>query len=111
MANVGAERSERLENMDVTAQQVQTDEQAIKKMHHMLKNSTSQSWDVSMYVTVRVGPEEAYEAAAQTGRNIASIELAKIYALEQACDNVTEVLEKAPARCGLRTAGKNAHQA
>lgn len=111
MADVGAERTERLEDTDVTAQQVQTDEQAIKKMHHMLMNSTSQSWDVSAYITVRVGPDEAYEAAAQTGRNIASLELAKIYALEQACDTVTEVLEKAPARCGLRTAGQNAHQA
>lgn len=77
-------------------------------MYMLLRNTTAQPWQVSMYVTVRVGPTEAYEYAQQTGRGSDDLYLAKVQALESACDDVLEVMTSAPAGLGPRQPSTNA---
>lgn len=101
-ADVESEEMERTQNMDASKIQIQNDKDAVRKMYLLLRNTTAQPWQVSMYVTVRVGPEEAYEYAQQTGREMKDLYLAKVRALEDACDDVLEVLTSAPAGLGPR---------
>lgn len=101
-ADVESEEMERAQNMDASKIQIQNDKDAVRKMYLLLRNTTAQPWQVSMYVTVRVGPEEAYEYADQTGRETDSLYLSKVRALEDACDDVLEVLTSAPAGLGPR---------
>lgn len=101
-ADVESEEMERVENMDASKIQIQNDKDAVRKMYLLLRNTTAQPWQVSMYVTVRVGPEEAHEYAQQTGRGTDDLYLAKVRALEDACDDVLEVLTSAPAGLGPR---------
>ncbi|UPM42918.1 VirB4 family type IV secretion system protein [Halocatena salina] len=101
-ADVESEEMERAQNMDASKIQIQNDKDAVRKMYLLLRNTTAQPWQVSMYVTVRVGPEEAYEYAQQMGRETENLYLAKVRALEDACDDVLEVLTSAPAGLGPR---------
>ncbi|WP_330631936.1 VirB4 family type IV secretion system protein [Halocatena halophila] len=101
-ADVESEEMERVQKMDASKIQIQNDKDAVRKMYLLLRNTTAQPWKVSMYVTVRVGPEEAHEYATKTGRNSDSLYLSKVRALEDACDDVLEVLTSAPAGLGPR---------
>lgn len=101
-ADVESEQMERTQNMDASKIQIQNDKDAVRKMYLHLRNTTSQPWDVSMYVTVRVGPTEAYEYAERTGRTTDDLYLAKVRALESACEDVLEVLTSTPASLSPR---------
>lgn len=107
-ADVESEEMERNRNMDASKIQIQNDKDAVRKMYLLLRNTTAQPWKVSMYVTVRVGPTEAYEYAQQTGRGGDDLYLAKVRALEAACQDVLEVMTSAPAGLGPRQASTNA---
>lgn len=107
-ADVESEQRERVQNTDASKIQIETDKGAVKYMYSMLHNTTAQPWSVSMYVTVRVGPTEACEYAQQTGRSVDDLYLAKVRALEDACEDVLEVLTGAPAELGVRQPTSNA---
>jgi hypothetical protein len=101
-ADVESEEMERHQNMDASKIQIQGDKDAVRRMYSHLRNSTAQPWQVSMYVTVRVGPKEAYEYAQNSGRSTDDLYLAKVRALEAACSDVLEVLTSTPASLGPR---------
>lgn len=107
-ADVESEEGFRQERQDASRIHIQSNKDAVAQMYYLLRNTTTQPWDVSMYVTVRVGPEEAHEYAKQTNRQTDDLYLAKVRALEDASEQVLSVLTSAPASLGPRQPSSDA---
>ncbi|WP_129116612.1 VirB4 family type IV secretion system protein [Halegenticoccus tardaugens] len=102
MADVDSEERKRLEEGDMSGQRIQSDKQAAYVMYDELHNTSAQPWQVSMYVTVRAGPDEAYEVAESSSYDFENLHMAKVKALEDACSKVLRILKNRPANLSPR---------
>ena len=98
---VGIELDDRADAGDWSARTIQSDQQALQSMHQALTDTAAQPWQVSLYVTVRVGPEEAYRVIEKSG--IQDVEVAKRKALDDHSKKVRNTLTTNKAGLGLQT--------
>lgn len=92
-ANIGAKSGEqtRIESRE-------TDEggSIYETADDLLRNTNAQAWDVSMYVSVRVGPRGAIDTADDDFRDFDSLDAAKHAALQDGIEDVKETVEASP---------------
>jgi hypothetical protein len=100
MPRIGVEMDKRAEEGDYSVRTVQTDQDALKTMYDALNQTAAQPWQVSMYITVRVGPEDAWRVVQDTGQEFDALHLAKQKALNEHCQKVIDALTT--NRAGLR---------
>jgi hypothetical protein len=97
VADVGSEGAERAENQEVSAMDTDTAHAAKTKLRELLKETPSQAWQLSAYVTVRVDDEDALDEAAETMAEFDDVDGARRAALEGTVDTVEDVLTRTPA--------------
>lgn len=96
-AAIGAEESERHEEGDITAADIETDSDAYHMYYEMLRSSSSQSWRANGYITVRAGSLKALEDFDDQAQQMSSLDGAKMDTLRESSDRVHKTLTGAPA--------------
>ncbi|QIB79076.1 transfer complex protein [Haloferax volcanii] len=97
IADVGSEGMDRQEDGDVTTMDVDDANDANVKMRKLLRDTPSQPWDVSTYVVVRADNEAALNTADETLSAVESFDGAKHAALDEAEQDVRDLLTTTPA--------------
>lgn len=98
-AQVDAETQERQEEGDITAIDSEEDVDYYLHMRRLLKETTTQPWQISGYVTVRCTDSDALAYVRDLVGEFDGLEMAKEAALSDACSDATRLLERAPANC------------
>lgn len=97
IADVGSEGVDRQEDQDVSAMDVEDANDANVKFRKLLRDTSSQAWDVSTYVTVRADDEAALRTAQSELKTFENVDGAKRTALDNSTDTVREELQQSPA--------------
>lgn len=97
VADVGAEGMEREESGETSALDIDDDIDGYIQMRRLLRETTSQPWQVSAYVTVRADTEAALAHAHDRVEQYRTERLAQVDVLESQAREIERTLEGAPA--------------
>jgi hypothetical protein len=104
IGEVDADIAERREANDITAMLEERDMDPYTEMFILLHETPAQPWALTGYVTVRAGTRRALDRAEEyledglLDEDEVSLDLTKRQALDDACENVLDVLERTPAQ-------------
>ena len=116
MSKIGADIQELREEDDIDSLFVEDDIDPYVQMYEILYHTNAQPWYVSGFVTVRAGNRDALDAARTQidhgfiDESDVSLDLAKLQALEDACEQVTDILSGSPARSVPRLKKQRQHE-
>lgn len=124
LADLGVNLEDAQATGDWSKAGLEEDTKVLKLIHDHLRQTASEPWAVTGYVTVRVGPDDALDWMARTGREFDTLFPALRQALEEECEKVVKTLSGERAgveltRPGGSTlelfesaspSGRNAHQ-